>query len=47
MTEPSDTTGASMLGQQTELPTSPDAAVLERVPNPHPEERRADLSLHV
>lgn len=39
MTEPSDTTGASMLGQQTELPASPDAATLERVPNPHPDTR--------
>ena len=39
MTEPSDTTGANMLGQQTELPASPDAAVLERVPNPHPDTR--------
>lgn len=27
----------SQLGQQTPLPESPDAAVLERVPNPHPD----------
>ena len=39
MTEPSDTTGARMLGHQTELPTSPDGAMLERVPNPHPDTR--------
>mgnify|MGYP001207089540 CR=1 FL=1 len=36
MTKPSDTSGANMLGQQTDLPASPDEAVLERVPNPHP-----------
>ena len=29
--------GLSQLGQKTELPESPDAAVLESVPNPHPE----------
>ena len=28
--------GLSQLGQKTELPDSPDKAVLERVPNPHP-----------
>jgi 7-cyano-7-deazaguanine reductase len=27
----------SQLGQQTALPSSPEAAVLERVPNPHPD----------
>ena len=37
MSEPSDTTGAHMLGQATELPASPDEAMLERVPNPHPD----------
>ena len=26
----------TLLGQRTELPASPDAAVLERLPNPHP-----------
>jgi 7-cyano-7-deazaguanine reductase len=34
-TKGSDTTGATMLGQQSKLPASPDEAVLERVPNPH------------
>ena len=34
-TKGSDTTGATMLGQQSKLPSSPDEAVLERVPNPH------------
>jgi len=29
--------GLSQLGQKTELPDSPDRAVLESVPNPHPE----------
>ena len=29
--------GLSQLGQKTELPESPDAAVLESVPNSHPE----------
>ena len=28
--------GLSQLGQKTELPESPDAAVIESVPNPHP-----------
>ncbi len=28
--------GLSRLGQKTELPESPDAAVIESVPNPHP-----------
>ena len=39
MSGPSDTTGAHMLGQATDLPASPDEAVLERVPNPHPDTR--------
>lgn len=30
-----DTSGLTMLGAQTALPTNPDTAVLERVPNPH------------
>ena len=38
-TKGSDTTGATMLGQQSSLPASPDEAVLERVPNPHPDTR--------
>ena len=29
--------GLNQLGQKTELPESPDRAVLESVPNPHPE----------
>ena len=29
--------GATMLGVQTGLPASPDEAVLEAVPNPHPD----------
>ena len=33
----SDTTGAEMLGRQVDLPASPDEAVMERVPNPHPD----------
>ena len=36
-TKGSDTTGATMLGQQSSLPASPDEAVLERVPNQHPD----------
>ena len=39
MTGPSistDTSGLTLLGQQAPAPDSPDAAVLERVPNPHP-----------
>jgi len=36
-TKGSDTTGATMLGQMTGLPASPDEAVLEAVPNPHPD----------
>ena len=34
-TKGSDATGATLLGQQTGLPNSPEEAVLERVPNPH------------
>lgn len=33
----SDETQLTQLGQTTELPKSPDQAVLEAVPNPHPE----------
>ena len=33
----SDATGATMLCQQSSLPASPEEAVLERVPNPHPD----------
>ena len=29
--------GVTLLGQQTRLPESPDEALLERVPNPHPD----------
>ncbi|MGK7865321.1 preQ(1) synthase [Falsiroseomonas sp. E2-1-a4] len=39
MTEPSistDTSGLTLLGRQAGAPDNPDAAVLERVPNPHP-----------
>ena len=32
-----DTSGLSQLGAQTAQPTSPETAVLERVPNPHPD----------
>ena len=31
----SSVTGANQLGQHTEIPASPEAAVLDRVPNPH------------
>jgi 7-cyano-7-deazaguanine reductase len=31
-----DTSGLTLLGHYTTAPTSPEAAVLERVPNPHP-----------
>ncbi|MBY5973908.1 preQ(1) synthase [Ferrimonas balearica] len=34
-----DTTGLTQLGQSTGLPTSPEAAVLKRVPQPTPGER--------
>lgn len=37
MTATTDTSGLTMLGQATKLPASPDEAVLERVPNPHPD----------
>ena len=37
MTATTDTTGLTLLGRATGLPDSPDAAVLERVPNPHPD----------
>jgi 7-cyano-7-deazaguanine reductase len=40
MTEaPTDTSGLTLLGQSAGVPASPDAAVLERVPNPHPSTR--------
>ncbi|MAU41862.1 MAG: NADPH-dependent 7-cyano-7-deazaguanine reductase QueF [Kordiimonas sp.] len=29
--------GLSQLGQKTDLPTTPEAAVLEKIPNPHPD----------
>lgn len=32
-----ETTGLSLLGGSSELPASPEAAKLERVPNPHPD----------
>ena len=32
----------SQLGQKTELPESPEAAVLESVPNPHPDSNWPD-----
>lgn len=32
-----DTTGLTQLGRASSLPASPEAAVLERVPNPHPD----------
>ncbi len=35
----SDKLNVSQLGQQTALPMSPEEAVLERVPNPHPDTR--------
>ena len=31
-----DTSGLTLLGHYTQAPASPEAAVLERVPNPHP-----------
>ena len=34
-TKGSDASGATLLGQQSSLPNSPDEAVLERVSNPH------------
>ena len=36
MKSPSTPSGLTQLGAQTTLPASPDQAVLERVPNPHP-----------
>ena len=39
MTITTDTTGLTLLGQQAAMPASPDDAVLERVPNPHPDMR--------
>jgi 7-cyano-7-deazaguanine reductase len=35
---PTDVTGLTQLGRPMALPASPEAAVLERVPNPHPGE---------
>ena len=32
-----DPSGLSQLGQDSRIPESPDAAILERVPNPHPD----------
>jgi 7-cyano-7-deazaguanine reductase len=32
-----DTSGLTQLGRETHQPASPEAAVLERAPNPHPE----------
>lgn len=37
MTDSQETLNLSQLGQQSDTPTSPDAAVLECVPNPHPD----------
>jgi len=39
MSMKTDVSGLTMLGQNTAQPQSPDQAVLERVPNPHPEVR--------
>ena len=36
MNSPSNPSGLTQLGAQSPLPASPDQAVLERVPNPHP-----------
>ncbi len=36
MTSTTDTSGLTLLGRATRAPQSPDEAVLERVPNPHP-----------
>lgn len=35
MADPADYKGLGQLGQASAIPTSPEAAVLERVPNPH------------
>ena len=37
MTDKDIYAGLDQLGQQTETPTSPEEATLERVPNPHPD----------
>ena len=34
-----DTSGLTLLGRTAGIPVSPEAAVLERVPNPHPADR--------
>ena len=39
MSMKTDVSGLTMLGQNTAQPQSPDQAVLERVPNPHPDVR--------
>ena len=39
MSMKTDVSGLTMLGQNTAQPQSPDKAVLERVPNPHPDLR--------
>jgi len=39
MTITTDTTGLTLLGHHAAMPASPDEAVLERVPNPHPDTR--------
>jgi len=39
MTITTDTTGLTLLGHHAAKPASPDDAVLERVPNPHPDTR--------
>ena len=39
MSMKTDVSGLTMLGSHTSQPTSPDQAVLERVPNPHPDMR--------
>jgi 7-cyano-7-deazaguanine reductase len=36
MTATTDTSGLTMLGREARIPASPEEAVLERVPNPHP-----------
>lgn len=35
----SDSTGATLLGQSVSIPSSPEEAILERVPNPHQDTR--------
>ena len=39
MTHPEDTLNLGQLGKQSEIPSSPEEAVLECVPNPHPDVR--------